>query len=55
MVCEAYDLEPGTYWLWVGSWSWLPVDCGRSYVVTIDGYTTAVEETTWGSVKALYR
>lgn len=55
VACEAYDLEAGTYWLWVGSWSWLPVDCGRSYVVTIDGYTTPVEETTWGSVKALYR
>lgn len=55
VVCGAYDLEPGTYWLWVGSWSWLPVDCGRSYVVTIDGFTTPVEERTWGSVKALYR
>ena len=55
VACETYALDPGTYWLWVGSWSWVPVDCGRSYVVTISGYTTPVEDRTWGSVKALYR
>ncbi|MFH1690893.1 MAG: hypothetical protein ABIE42_11780 [Candidatus Eisenbacteria bacterium] len=55
VACETYALDPGTYWLWVGSWSWVPVDCGRSYVVTIGGYTTPVEDRTWGSVKALYR
>jgi hypothetical protein len=55
VACDTYSLDPGVYSLWVGSWSWLPVDCGRKYVVTIDGYTTPVEDRTWGSVKALYR
>jgi len=55
VVCDTYALDPGIYWLWVGSWSWVPVDCGRRYVVTVTGYTTPVDDTSWGSLKALYR
>ncbi len=53
--CQAIALDPGTYWVVFATSDWTPLDCGRSYVVTIDGYTTPVEKSSWGSVKALYR
>jgi hypothetical protein len=55
VACDTWSLDPGVYWLWVGSWNWRPVDCGRGYAVTIDGFTTPVEDQTWGSLKAIYR
>jgi len=58
-VCEAACisavLEPGTYWLIVAPSEWVPIGCGASYTMTLSGYTTPVEEVSWGSVKALYR
>ena len=54
-LCLTHSLSPGTYWLWIGPSTWIPIDCDRDYTMTVSGYTTAVERTTWGSVKALYR
>ncbi len=48
-------LDAGTYWLWAGSSTWSPVDCGSRYTMTVSGYTTPVERTSWGTIKALYR
>ncbi len=54
-VCIVQALDPGTYWLWIGPSFWWPIDCGRRYIMTVDGYTTAVERTSWGMIKELYR
>ena len=38
--------------------SWDPqYECGSNYYLTIDGYecTSPVRETSWGSIKSLYR
>ncbi len=55
VACASYDLEPGTYWLIFTTSVWTPLDCGRSYIMTIDGYSTPVEKHSWGALKALYR
>ncbi|MBD3367017.1 MAG: hypothetical protein GF405_02435 [Candidatus Eisenbacteria bacterium] len=53
--CSQYALDPGTYWLFVAPASWYPVDCGSEYWLSVDGYTTLVEDVSWGSIKSLYR
>jgi hypothetical protein len=51
----------GQFAIFVSTDAWDPAYvCGSEYSLTIEGYTehcdpTPVEETTWGSVKALYR
>jgi len=54
-ACINAVLDPGEYWLVVSTVSWLPLECGSQYTMTLTGYTTPVEEASWGSVKALYR
>ncbi len=54
-ICLTQVLDPGTYWLWIGPSYWPPIDCGRRYIMTIGGYTTSVERTSWGTIKGLYR
>jgi len=56
-ACLTYLLPAGTYWAFVAPASWdLSYLCGVKYIATIweDG-TTPVEDTTWSTVKALYR
>jgi len=54
-ACLTETLSPGRYWLWVAPSTWLPIDCGRKYTMTVEGYTTAVERRTWGTIKSMYR
>jgi hypothetical protein len=54
-ICMTQVLDPGTYWLWIGPSYWLPTDCDRRYIMTVSGYTTPVERTSWGMIKGLYR
>jgi len=53
-----YTLNPGKYWLWAGPSVFYDVPCAP-YLLDIWGYVTggpsAAEETTWGTVKSLYR
>lgn len=50
------NLAPGPWVLWVGPSSWAALNCGAKYVATMwEEGTVPVEQTTWGSVKALYR
>jgi hypothetical protein len=55
LACLTLPLDPGTYWLWVGPSVWYPIDCGRRYTMIVNGYTTAVERKSWGTIKHLYR
>jgi hypothetical protein len=55
LACVSDTLAAGTYWLWAGSSTWNPVDCGSRYTMTVSGYTTPVESRSWGAIKALYR
>jgi hypothetical protein len=55
VACMSDTLEPGTYWLWMGPTGWSPTDCSRRYTMTVSGYTTPVETTSWGTIKAMYR
>jgi hypothetical protein len=50
-------LPAGTWWLWVGPVSYWGVPCGEPYVCELTGYTsvTPVENTSWSTLKALYR
>ncbi len=53
-----YTLPAGQTPVFVSTDAWdLGYTCGSVYYLTIDGYqcTNPVEETTWGSIKALYR
>lgn len=53
--CTQAVLDPGAYWIFVASSNWVPVDCGSEYWLSVSGYTTAVEDVSWGSIKSLYR
>ncbi len=51
-------LARGTYWFWVGPAAYSGIPCGVPYVMTISGYVgvpAPIEQTTWGSLKALFR
>jgi hypothetical protein len=49
-------LTPGTWVAWVGPSSWAALNCGAKYIVAVyEEGTVPVENTTWGTVKALYR
>jgi hypothetical protein len=54
-ACINAVLDPGEYWLVVSTVSWMPLDCGSEYTMTLTGYTTPVEQVSWGTIKALYR
>ncbi len=54
----SYSLPAGVSVVFVSTDAWDPgYVCGSTYYLTIDGYecTSPVEETTWGSIKSLYR
>lgn len=55
VACINGVLDPGEYWLVVSTVNWLPLECGSEYTMTLTGYTTPVEQVSWGTVKALYR
>jgi len=55
LACVSEPLDPGTYWIWAGASSWIPLDCGTRYTLTVTGYTTPVEPRSWGTIKSLYR
>jgi hypothetical protein len=55
LACVSAALDPGTYWIWAGPGTWMPLDCGTRYTVTVTGYTTPVEHRSWGTIKCLYR
>lgn len=50
-------LPAGQTPLFVSTLDWGAWECGSDYYITIDGYecTSPVEESSWGSIKALYR
>jgi len=50
-------LPAGTWWLWVGPTQFTGVPCGAEYECELTGYmpATPVENTSWSTVKALYR
>ncbi|MBN2565056.1 MAG: hypothetical protein JXB46_05045 [Candidatus Eisenbacteria bacterium] len=54
-------LPYGQFCIFVSTDDWLAeYVCGSEYILTVDGYTehcdpTPVEDTTWGSIKSLYR
>jgi hypothetical protein len=58
-LCVTDNLPAGTWWLWVGTLGWdLSWTCGGDYVGTLSGYAcgpVAVEPTSWGKVKNLYK
>jgi hypothetical protein len=54
------NVSAGTWWLWVGTLNFgtLAGSCGQDYVATLsyDGIgTVAVEPTSWGKIKNLYK
>jgi hypothetical protein len=53
----AGNLAAGTWWFWVGPSVFSGVPCGAAYVSTMFGYDcdVATEETTWGSVKEMFK
>jgi hypothetical protein len=62
-LCVSDNLPAGTWWLWCGTLGFGPSigACGGDYVGTLTGYSPpacnpiAVEPTSWGQVKNLYR
>ncbi len=53
--CITEVLDPGVHWLFIATQfvSYVPPD--SRYVFSVDGYTTAVENRSWGLIKSLYR
>ena len=50
------DLTPGTWWFIVSVDGWLNVPCGSEYVASLFEYGyTQVMESSWGTIKAMYR
>ncbi|MFN8178618.1 MAG: hypothetical protein U0167_11860 [bacterium] len=54
------SLSAGTWWLWVGSLNYGAAagPCGQDYVATYSGFSCqplAVEPTTWGQIKNMYK
>ncbi|MFN8178303.1 MAG: hypothetical protein U0167_10250 [bacterium] len=59
-ITVARTLAPGTWWLWVGPLNFGSEagPCGQNYVATLSGFQcqpVAVEPTTWGRIKTIYR
>jgi hypothetical protein len=54
-VCITEALDAGVHWLWIGSQFVQTVPCGSRYIFSVSGYTTPVEERSWGLIKSLYR
>lgn len=56
-LCHYCDV--GTWWLWVGPSAWdTSYVCGSRYWMGITGYTggcSPADQTSWGSIKALFR
>ena len=55
-----YNCDAGTWWMWAGPNAWdLSFWCGALYWMEITGYTcgspSPTTDTTWGSVKGLFR
>jgi hypothetical protein len=53
-------LPYGAFAIFVSTSDWGAYPCGLEYSLTIEGYTehcdpTPVEDTTWGTIKSLYR
>ncbi len=53
--CITAVLDPGVYWVFVAPDFIANFPCSKRYVLTIDGYTTPVENRSWGLIKSLYR
>jgi hypothetical protein len=54
--CATANLAAGTYYFVVSIDGWLNVPCGSPYKATIfEEGVTPVEESSWGSIKSLYR
>jgi hypothetical protein len=56
-ACLTVTVEAGEHWLWVGPSVYTGVECGKGYVVTIDGYKapSSIRVASWSTIKALYR
>ncbi len=56
-ICITETLPAGPWCIFVGPSEWNYWPCDADYVLTIDGYdpTTAVEDASWGAIKAIYR
>ncbi len=59
VMCLYGDLDPGTYWLWVGANDYSDIPCGQ-YLLTLEGYyppggASATERTSWGTIKNQYK
>jgi hypothetical protein len=55
-VLLTYTLPAGTWVAWIGPTDWGSYPCGAKYVAWLwEAGTTPVEDTTWSTVKALYR
>jgi hypothetical protein len=50
-----YLLPAGTFWAFVAPMDWGAYPCGVKYIATLWDGINPVENTTWGTVKALYR
>lgn len=53
--CLTVALTPGRYWVFMAPGNWDFCNCGSEYMLAVSGYTTAVEDASWGSIKSLFR
>jgi len=53
--CITAVLDPGTHWVFIAPDFSAIYPCGRRYIFSVDGYTTPVEDRSWGLIKSLYR
>ncbi len=53
--CITAVLDPGVYWVFIAPDFTATYPCGRRYIFSVDGYTTPVEDRSWGLIKSLYR
>jgi hypothetical protein len=55
-LCVISEIPPGTYYAVISTDGWLGIPCGSPYWATVEEYgVIAVEETSWGTIKARYR
>jgi len=55
-LCVEYTVQPGTYYVIFSIDGWIGVPCGAEYWGTVrEAGITPVEDSTWGSIKSLYR
>jgi len=53
--CITEVLQPGVHWLFIAPQFGPYVHPEARYVFSVDGYTTAVENRSWGLIKSLYK